>query len=582
MSRQRWSSGRAGLTALVTLISVSVGLSGCASPAAPTPSLASSAVSASTGSSDDGSSGRPAAGSTTAPLAPPSGTGTGVSSASVAPALAGASAADLEQATADVSQLSLPRLAAQIVVPRQSGSGATAAQPVRSQGYGGVAVFSANIPRSAAAIPTTVRATNTALQAAMRQSGRDWPAFIAIDQEGGPVTRIGSPLTTWPAAMALGAAGDAALAAAVARASGAELRGLGFTVVMAPVADVTIGPADPTIGVRSPGTDPGTVATVATAMVAGYTQAGIMPTVKHFPGHGSVSADTHAGTVIQSASREVLDRRDLLPFARLAASGAPAVMVAHIVVRAVDANQPATLSGAVVDGVLRRDLGFRGMTVTDALEMAAVSRRYGPGEAAVRAVLAGNDVLLMPADPAQAVAGLVKAVNQGRLPKARLEQAAARMVAGLRASVRAAPADHAPGSHRTVADRLAAASITQLGGRCGTRLVGKSLSFSGPAAAVSAMTAAARTAGLRVGGGTTVLLLTGSSAPRGTAAADVVVALNSPYALRTARARSLALATYGATPATYRALASVLAGTTTPRGQLPVAVGAWPIGTGCR
>lgn len=582
MSRQRLSSGRAGLTALVTLISV--GLSGCASPAAPTPSLASSAVSASTGSGDDGSSGRSAAGSTTAPLAPPSGTGTGtgVSGAPAAPALAGASAADLEQATADVSRLSLPRLAAQIVVPRQAGSGATAAQPVRSQGYGGVAVFSANIPASAAAIPTTVRATNAALQAAMRQSGRDWPAFIAIDQEGGPVARIGSPLTTWPAAMALGAARDAALATAVARASGAELRGLGFTVVMAPVADVTVGPADPTIGVRSPGTDPGTVATVATAMVAGYTQAGIMPTVKHFPGHGSVTADTHAGTVIQSASRELLDRRDLLPFARLAASGAPAVMVAHIVVRAVDASQPATLSGPVVDGVLRRGLGFRGMTVTDALEMAAVSRRYGPEEAAVRAVLAGNDVLLMPANPAQAVAGLVNAVNQGRLPKARLEQAAARMVAGLRATVRPAPSDHAPGSHRAVADRLAAASITQLGGRCGTRLVGKSLSFSGPAAAVSAMTAAARSAGLRVGGGTSVLLLTGSSAPRGTTAADVVVALNAPYALRTVRARTLALATYGATPATYRTLAAVLAGTTTPRGQLPVAVGAWPIGTGCR
>ncbi len=144
MSRQRLSSGRAGLTALVTLISV--GLSGCASPAAPTPSLASSAVSARTGNGDDGSSGRSAAGSTTAPLAPPSGTGTGTGvsgSAPVAPALAGAGAADLEQATADVSRLSLPRLAAQIVkVPRQAGSGATAAQPVRSQGYGGVAVLS--------------------------------------------------------------------------------------------------------------------------------------------------------------------------------------------------------------------------------------------------------------------------------------------------------------------------------------------------------------------------------------------------------------------------------------------------------
>lgn len=500
----------------------------------------------------------------------------------------------LAAARAEVSRLSLPRLAAQLVVPRQSGDRATAAAALRTTGYGGYAVFRDNLPAGAAAVPAA-EADNRAFTQAVAASGRSWPAFISIDQEGGPVTRLDAPLTQFPAVMALGAADDAALARRVGAASGAELRGLGYTVVLAPVADVTIGVGDPTIGVRSAGSDPRRVARVATGLAAGYADAGILSTLKHFPGHGGVTADTHVGTVVQNASLARLRQRDLLPFQRAAQAGAPAVMTAHIVLRAVDADRPTTVSARVLTGVLREQLGFRGLIVTDALEMAAVAERFGPDKAAVEATRAGADVLLMPADPKAAVDALVSAVGDGTLTRSRLEESAARMVATLRAAVHEPPAPSAPGSHDSVAAQLAAASITQLTGRCGARLVGSGIAISGGEGDRAALTRAAKAAGLRTGSGTSVVLrggstyraaeggdsASGSGGSGGALRGDVVVGLDAPYALAQDTARVAKLATFGRTPATYSGLVDVLLGKRTAGGTLPVAVGDKGVGAGC-
>ncbi|MDO5711378.1 MAG: glycoside hydrolase family 3 N-terminal domain-containing protein, partial [Micrococcales bacterium] len=255
----------------------------------------------------------------------------GASAPQQAPAMPGLpSAADLTAARREVAKLPLDKLAAQLVVPRQTGDRASAAAGLRTRGYGGYAVFRGNLPAGSAAIPAA-RSDNAAFARAVAASGRSWPAFISIDQEGGPVTRLEAPMTPFPAVMALGAARDPGLARRVGAASGAELRSLGYTVVLAPDADVTIGAADPTIGIRSPGSDPKLVARISTALAAGYLDAGILPTLKHFPGHGGVSADTHVGTVRQRASLAQLRARDLVPFAEAVRSGVPAIMTAHIV-----------------------------------------------------------------------------------------------------------------------------------------------------------------------------------------------------------------------------------------------------------
>lgn len=500
------------------------------------------------------------------------------------------SAEQLSAARADVARLSLPQLAAQLVVPRQRAAGQEAAAALRSGGYGGYAVFRDNLPQGAAAV-RTARSDNAAFTRAVRESGRDWPAFVSIDQEGGPVTRLDAPLTVFPAVMALGAAGDPALARRVGAASGAELRGLGYTVVLAPVADVT-GPQDPTIGVRSPGSDPRAVSRISSALAAGYLDAGILPTLKHFPGHGGVGDDTHLGTVTQRAPLTQLRERDLLPFAEAVSAGAPAIMTAHIVLTAVDPQRPSTVSQKVLTGLLREQLGFTGLVVTDALEMAAVASEFGAGQAAVEAVRAGADVLLMPADPKAAVTALVKAVDDGALTRERLEESAARMVATLRATVHDAPAPSEPGSHQQVADDVAAASITQLGGECGARLVGAGIRVSGGSSEDrAALTRAAQASGLRTGSGTSVVLRGGStyraaeddgeetsSAP---ASGDVVVALDAPYTLARGRARVAKLATFGRTPATFAGLVRVLLGERTASGALPVDVGDHAIGSGC-
>lgn len=525
--------------------------------------------------------------------------------------------AEIEEARVDVEKLSTRRLAAQLVVPRRENDTVAAASGIRDVGYGGAVHFAEHTPERAEDVVEGVTRANMRLEQAVA-ADRSWPAFIAVDQEGGPVARIGAPLTQFGAAMGLGAAGDPDLAREVGAGAARELAELGFTVVLAPVADVTVGPSDPTIGVRSPGSDPQLVASIASGLAEGYADAGLVSVAKHFPGHGSVTGDTHTGEVHQDASVEELRERDLVPFTRMTEHGAPAIMTAHVIVDQVDAGSPATFSKPVLTGLLREDVGFRGLVLSDALDMGAVSASegeasapVGPGEPAVRAVEAGVDVLLMPSDPQAAVESLTAAVESGRLTRERLVDSAARMVATLRhAAVRSTLPPAEAGSHEQLAASAGRRSITQLSGACGARLVGDGITVSGGTAQDrSLLTAAAQEAGLQVGSGTAVRLVGGEgynaaegqpavlgptpredelaaallrdpvAAPAPATPEAVTVALDVPYPL--AGLAGTTLATYGRTGATMTALVEILRGETAPQGKLPVAVGGHPVGSGC-
>lgn len=504
-----------------------------------------------------------------------------------------ASAQEIAAAREEVAQLDLRLLAGQLIVASYGGTDSTeAAALVARYHLGGVITLGDNVPEAPAERLPALGDMSRRVHDAVRADGRPWPAFIAIDQEGGPVTRVGAPLDQWPAAMALGAAGDPELAAEVAMASGEQLRALGYTVVLAPVADVTIGAADPTIGARSFGSDPEAVAGLAQAQVDGYLEAGVLPVVKHFPGHGSVTEDTHVAQVSQPAPLEDLEERDLLPFARLAEAEAPAMMTAHIILEAVDPEQPATLSAPVLTELLREDLGYRGLVVTDAMNMAAISQEYGPGAAAVAALRAGADVLLMPADPGAAIDAIVAAVEEGTLERSDLEDSAALMVAQLRALEQERPDPGTIGSDAELAADAALAAVTQLTGPCEEAVVTGGIRIQGGSERDRALLAqAAQNAGVPVGNGPTVALLgapvyrAGAGGGGDTGAGvqgDIVVALDVPYRLAESSAGTAMFAVYGRDQAAFDALIAVLTGAESAPGALPVEVSAdLPVGSGC-
>ncbi len=472
----------------------------------------------------------------------------------------GPSRTELDHAVRAVRRLSLPELAGQVIVASYQGTAAPVGLVNRLH-LGGVITFSDNV-----VTPRQVRAVNARLR---RSADRDWPLFLAVDEEGGLVERVAAGDARFPAFMTAGAAHRPGLTRRATGALASGVRGLGFTVDLAPVADVTTGSADPTIGSRSPGSDPQLVARQVNAAVAGLLDAGVVPVVKHFPGHGSVRADSHVRLPVQRRSRAELRGADLVPFRRAVAAGAPAVMVAHLDVRAVDPGTPSSLSRPVVTGLLRGDLGFDGLVVTDALDMGAVSAR-GSAAAAVQALHAGADVLLMPADPARARAGVLAAVRSGALPRQRLEQAAARQVALLLHERR--QRDVAPRSPAAASQAWSRAATTVVSGPCRGRLVGAGVSPRGDAEAVAAFTAAARAAGLPTGRGTPVTLL--GYGDRATHR-GIVVAVDRPYVLGSSRA-PVRIATYGATPGAMSALVDVLLGRRKAPGRLPVPLAGVP------
>jgi beta-N-acetylhexosaminidase len=394
---------------------------------------------------------------------------------------------ELDRAARIVGRMRLPDLAGQVIVADWQGTEAPV-RMVRELHLGGVIAFSSNVASAA-----QVARVNTTLT---RQVRRKWPLFLGVDQEGGVVERLRGAATRFPTFMSAGAAGDVSLTEQAYAASGAELRRLGFTVDFAPDADVTSGPGDPTIGSRSASSRPGHAADHVVAAAAGFGAAGVVPVVKHFPGHGSVPADSHLTLPVQTKTSAQLEATDLVPFRAAVEAGVPAVMVGHIDVRAVDPRVPSSLSRKVTTGLLREELGFGGLVVTDSLEMAAVTRGRDPRRTAVQAMRAGSDVLLMPPSPVVARAALVRAVRSGALPRRRLEQAAARQIALLTHLADAqqeqavAPAD--------ASRALSAAAVTVTDGACSGRLTGDTVHPYGDPVAVAVFAAAARAAGMTV------------------------------------------------------------------------------------
>jgi beta-glucosidase-like glycosyl hydrolase len=242
--------------------------------------------------------------------------------------------------------------------------------------------------------------------------------------------------TAFPRLMAFGATRDEKLAYEAGRITGEEARAIGVRVNFAPVVDVNNNPRNPVINTRSFAEDPALVSRLAGAYIKGIQSAGVTATLKHFPGHGDTEVDSHLGLPVIKQPRARLEAVELPPFKAGIAAGAGAIMTGHIEMPALDPspNTPTTLSAPIVTGVLRRELGFRGLVYTDSMGMAGVTAQFGPGEAAVRAVKAGNDVVLHSPDDGKAFAGIVEAVKSGEIPLSRIDESVERI---LRAKARA-------------------------------------------------------------------------------------------------------------------------------------------------
>lgn len=337
--------------------------------------------------------------------------------------------------------------------------------------YGASIVFGRNLvgggkDASGARTPVDLDAC-VALTRGLAQDAPDGtPALVAVDQEGGVVQRVREPATVWPPMMAharYAAPGDAELAREVGLALGREVAALGFDIDFAPVLDVHTNQANPIIGERAFATDADGVSRRALAFAAGLAAAGVLSCGKHFPGHGDTALDSHLALPRIDHDLERLRRVELAPFFAAARAELPMFMTAHVVFAALDDTRPATMSPRVVTELLRGELGYRGVIVSDDLDMRAISDHYGVAEAAVAAIRAGCDVLLLCRDPAHQEAaerGLVLAAEADSELRRQLGEAAARVRAmkqGTAARRAARPGLDVVGcaAHRALARRLA-------------------------------------------------------------------------------------------------------------------------------
>ena len=294
-------------------------------------------------------------------------------------------------------------------------------------GLGSVILFAANMesPEQARTLTNKLRAENP-------------DVFVAVDEEAGDITRLEAATgSSYPGNLALGAIDDVALTEATARSIGGLVRSAGIDLTYAPVADVNTEPRNPVIGARSFGADPALVARHVAATVRGLHAAGVAACAKHFPGHGDTVIDSHFGLPTVTATLGRLRRDTLPPFSAAVAAGVRAVMVAHLLMPEFDTEHPASVSPAVIGGLLRTELGFDGLAVSDAIGMAAVRERYGLAGAAVHALAAGIDVVCVDsastdADLAAITDAITAALRDGTLTEARLVEAAEK-VAGFAA-----------------------------------------------------------------------------------------------------------------------------------------------------
>ncbi|MBI3910251.1 MAG: glycoside hydrolase family 3 protein [Armatimonadetes bacterium] len=436
------------------------------------------------------------------------------------------------------------------------------------------------------------------------------PLLVGVDQEGGVVARFETPGLVFPGNMALGALGDPMLCAAVGEAIGRQLAAMGVNINFAPVLDVNNNPANPVIGVRSFGDDPQTVAALGMAMQRGLRAGGVLPVVKHFPGHGDTAVDSHHALPVQPADRRRLERVELLPFR--AAAGVPALMTAHIRFPALDPNWPATLSPRILTGLLRQEIGFRGLVFTDCLEMAGMAN-WSPEERGWRALAAGADVLLVShtwETQRRIAAGVRAAVARGDLPEERVADAARRVADAKRALGLFDPPSEGAGAaaivgadeFRRLEAEVAARSITVVGGAARLPLApGARILCCGPALLASSLARSLAAAGWPT---TALEWQRGELLPEGWRAAGpadaviwlalpreplpdaparratlrrlrehplvIVAAMREPYLLADLTEADVRLAVYSPREPSLQGLAAVLVGQMRPEGRLPV------------
>jgi beta-N-acetylhexosaminidase len=479
---------------------------------------------------------------------------------------------------------------------------------LQGPGVGGVCLFKRNILSA-----EQVKRLNAALRALV---GTGIPPFLALDQEGGNVVRVQDGVPVLPSNMALGATGSPDLAYAAGQAQAYGLRRLGFNMNFAPVLDVNLNPRNPVIGIRSFGDSPADVAELGEAFVRGQQDGGLATVAKHFPGHGNTAADSHRALPVMHETPEEL-RAQLLPFESAIQAGLDGLMTAHVAVPNVSGDDlPATLSPRLLGGILRDELEYQGLVLTDELEMEAIAQRFGVGRAAVRAISAGADMVLVPWRPkrkAEARAALLEAVRTGELTAARVDESVRRILTlKLRRGLfEAAPDLETSPEFDDVPAQIARASVTLLraerghfplrhGARLGVVSSERALvealrthfpqteglvvpAYPAPAvrealqAQVRAM--AARVDTMVVGvTNTHHLELVQAAARPGKRVAVVIQGL--PYLAEQVPLAGTVLAVYSYRPSAVRAAADALAGTVGTPGRLPVTLSRMPRGFG--
>lgn len=486
---------------------------------------------------------------------------------------------------------------------------------IRHRHVGGVIVFAENVEDASG-----LRSLTADLQELSRRSGGQ-PLHIAIDHEGGSVIRVARGLTILPGAMALAATPDPiASVEAASRIAAAELRWAGVTWDLAPVADVLDEPRNAILLNRSFGSDPSRVGELAAAWVRGHRAIGLLSCAKHFPGHGSTTVDPHTGLPELAHDRARLDRVGLVPFRVAIAAGVPTIMTAHIVLSAID-RRPATLSPAVLRDILRTDLGFTGMVVTDDLEMGALRSSGSVPEVAVAALQAGADQLLFrfDEDAQRGAHGLLASAGRdGRVAPERIDEAVERVratkaaLASGGATMPDLTANAATALDLTrrsltllrndgvlpLRGRILAAEVMQpdLSLIADTRTVGEELVTRGAsvtplrfpkrptATEIGAAVARARESDVVVVTSADLIGYPEQAQLVGALAAwrpTVLVSMRSPYDLLAVPEVQAYLCAYQGRPDAARAVAEVLLGETKPQGKLPVEIpGLFPIGAG--
>jgi beta-N-acetylhexosaminidase len=315
----------------------------------------------------------------------------------------------------DIGQLLIGSLAGPTITPEVRSL-------AREFSLGGVTLFSRNIEA-----PEQVAELSIDLQTL----ASDLPLWVGVDQEGGRVARLRTPFTEWPPMAVLGRSGSVDLASRFAAALAVEMRAVGVTLDYAPVLDIHTNPKNPVIGDRALADDADLVARLGAAIVRGLQDNGVAACGKHFPGHGDTSVDSHLDLPLVEHPPDRIRRVECVPFREAIRADVAFIMTAHVLVPSLDEDRPATLSPRIVQALLRDELGYRGVILSDDLEMTAIAKSYEVPEAAVQAVVAGCDALLVcSGDPGVQVAtleALVHAVEDGRIPYKRLEDALKRL-----------------------------------------------------------------------------------------------------------------------------------------------------------